>query len=119
MAGPVGACPASMPRSPAVYNRGMADGESGRYHRLQLWLRLARLVLGAGYLVALLITGAGPLLAVFAARLTESAPLHVAVVAVALGAGQALLGAPPARVSSWVPPRRSRLLPQSLSWLLA
>jgi len=108
-----------MPRSPAVYNRGMADGESGRYHRLQLWLRLARLVLGAGYLVALLITGAGPLLAVFAARLTESAPLHVAVVAVALGAGQALLGAPLAWVSSWVLPRRYGLLHQRLSGWLA
>jgi STE24 endopeptidase len=97
----------------------MADAESGRYHRLQLWLRLTRLALSAGYLLALLIAGAGPLLAAFAARVTESAPVQVALVAVAFGALHALLGAPLTWVSAWVLPRRYGLLHQPLSgWLV-
>jgi len=108
-----------MPRSLAVYNRRMADPDSGRYHRLQLLLRLARLALGAGYLLTVLLAGGGPLLAGFAARLTESATAQVALVAAALGVGHALLGAPLAWLSSWVLPRRYGLLHQPLAGWLA
>src|SRR5438552_364931 len=52
-----------MPRPPAVYNRRMTALESGRYHRLQLLLGLARLVLGAAFLAAVLLLGGGRILA--------------------------------------------------------
>jgi STE24 endopeptidase len=107
-----------MPRPGAVYNRRMAAPDSARYHRLQLLLRLARLALSAGYLVALVLTGAGAAIAACAARVTASAPGQVAIVAAALGAGQALLGLPLTWSSSWVLPRRYGLLHQPLgSWL--
>ena len=96
----------------------MAAQDAGRYHRLQLSLRLARLAVGAAYLVVILLAGVGPLLAAWAARMTSSAALQVALVAVALGAGHTLLGLPFAWVSSWVLPRRYGLLHQPLpSWL--
>jgi len=97
----------------------MTAPDATRYHRLQLWLRLTRLALAAGYLVALVWSGIGSLLGAFAARLSDSAAVQVAIVAVALGAGQALLGAPLAWVSSWVLPRRYGLLHQPLSGWLA
>ena len=107
-----------MPASRAVYNRRMADPDSRQYHRLQLVLRLTRLAVGAGYLLALLLAGGGPLLAAFAARLTASEPVQVALVAAALGIGHALLGAPFVWLSSWMLPRRYGLLHQSLvGWL--
>jgi STE24 endopeptidase len=108
-----------MPRSRAVYNRAMADPDSGRYHRLHLRLRLARVALGGGYLVALLLAGGGSLLAGFAARLTANAAAQVALVAAALGVGHAMLGAPVAWLSSWVLPRRYGLLHQPLTGWLA
>jgi STE24 endopeptidase len=96
----------------------MAAQDAGRYHRLQLSLRLARLAVGAAYLVVILLAGVGPLLAAWAARMTSSAALQVALVAVVLGAGHTLLGLPFAWVSSWVLPRRYGLLHQPLpSWL--
>ena len=97
----------------------MADPESRTYHRLQLLLRLARIALGAGYLLALLLAAGGPHLAAFAARLTVSAAAQVAIVAAALGLGHALLGAPLMWLSSWVLPRRYGLLHQSLAGWLA
>src|SRR2546425_2995325 len=95
-----------MPRPPAVYNRRMTAAlESGRYHRLQLLLGLARLVLGAAFLAAVLLLGGGRILAELAARVTASAAGQVALVAAALRAGHAPLGAPIAWPSSWgLPP---------------
>src|SRR5437870_3059347 len=107
-----------MPRPPAVYNRRMTALESGRYHRLQLLLGLARLVLGAAFLAAVLLLGGGRILAGLAARVTASAAGQVALVAAALGAGHALLGVPFAWLSSWVLPRRYGLLHQPFpAWL--
>src|SRR2546425_11259323 len=100
-----------MPRPPAVYNRRMTAAlESGRYHRLQLLLGLARLVLGAVFLAAALLLGGGRILAELAARVTASAAGQVALVAAALGARPALLGAPFAWLSAGGPPRRYGLL---------
>src|SRR2546427_7739085 len=108
-----------MPRPPAVYNRRMTAAlESGRYHRLQLLLGLARLVLGAAFLAAVLLLGGGRILADLAARVTGGAWGRVALVAAALAAGHALLGLPTAWLSSWVLPRRYGLLHQPLrAWL--
>src|SRR3989442_11807202 len=99
-----------MPRPPAVYNRRMTALESDRYHRLQLLLGLARLVLGAAFLAAVLLLGGGRILAELAARVTASAAGQVALVAAAPGAGPALLGVPFAWLSSGGLPRRFRLL---------
>jgi STE24 endopeptidase len=96
----------------------MADQDPARYHRLQLLLRIARLAVRASYLVAVVLTGGGAVLAALAAGATTSAALRVALVAVTLGAGHTLLGLPFAWVSSWVLPRRYGLLHQPLrSWL--
>jgi STE24 endopeptidase len=96
----------------------MAAADSARYHRLQLLLGLARLALGAGYLLGVLLMGGGHVLAALAGRVTASASGQIAIVAVALGAGHALLGLPMAWFSSWVLPRRYGLLHQPLSaWL--
>ena len=97
----------------------MTAPDSARYHRLQLRLHLARLALGAIYLVALVFAGGGTALAAFAARLTASAPGQVALVAMALAVGHALLGLPLTWLSSWVLPRRYGLLHQPLSGWLA
>ena len=113
------ACPPSMPCAAAVYNRAMpTTSESARYHRAQLALRLARLALNAAYLVALVLTRSGEMLGAFAAQLSGSAAVQVALVAVAVGLGYALLGLPFTWLSSWVLPRRYGLLHQRLSgWL--
>src|SRR5207249_12063685 len=100
-----------MPRPPAVYNRRMTALESGRYHRLQLLLGLARLVPGAAFLAAVLLLGGGRLLAALAARVTASAAGQVALAAAALRAGHALLGVPFAWLSAWALPRRYGPLP--------
>ncbi|PYN05450.1 MAG: hypothetical protein DME02_19765, partial [Candidatus Rokuibacteriota bacterium] len=102
-----------------MYNRRMIEQDSARYHRLQLWLSLTRLALSAFYLAALAFAGGGAAVAAFAARLTASAPVQVAIVASAIGAGHTLLGLPLAWVSSWVLPRRYGLLHQPLSGWLA
>jgi STE24 endopeptidase len=108
-----------MPRRPAVYNRRMPVPDAGRYHRLQLLLRLARLALGTAYLAALLLGGGGHVLAAFATHLTGSAAGQVALVAAALGIGHALLGLPLVWLSSWALPRRYGLLHQPFSGWLA
>src|SRR2546430_15486468 len=92
--------------------------ESGRYHRLQLLLGLARLVLGAAFLAAVLLLGGGRILAELAARVTASAAGQVALVAAAPRAGHPLLGGPLAWLSSWGLPRRYGLLhPPFPAWL--
>lgn len=97
----------------------MAALDSRRYHRLQLLLRLARLALSAGYLVTLVLTGAGAAVARLAAGVTPSAAGQVAVVAAMLGGGQTLLGLPVTWLASWVLPRRYGLLHQPLAGWLA
>jgi STE24 endopeptidase len=96
----------------------MVDSDSSRYHRLQLLLRLARLAITAGYLVTLVLTGPGALVAAYAARATASAAGQVALVAAVLAIGQALLALPLTWLASWVLPRRYGLLHQSfVGWL--
>jgi STE24 endopeptidase len=91
----------------------MAAGAE-RYHRIQLLLGLARLVLGAAYLAAVLLAGGGHAAAALAARATASAAGQVALVAAMLGAGHALLGLPLTWLSLWILPRRYGLLHQPL-----
>src|SRR2546422_10283227 len=95
-----------MPRPPAVYNRRMTALESGHYHRLQLLLGLARLVLGAAFLAAVLLLGGGRILAELAARVTAGAAGPGALGAAAPRAGPALAGGAFARVSPRGPPPR-------------
>ncbi len=96
----------------------MTGADPTRYHRLQLWLRLARLALGAAYLTVLVFARFGPALAASISRLTSSAPAQVALVAASIGLGHALLGLPLTWVSAWVLPRRYGLLHQPLrGWL--
>src|SRR5512145_3238012 len=93
------------PRSlyPSVYNRRMTDtGTAARYHRLQLWLALGRLALTAAFLVAVLASGAARALADAAAGAVGSPAMQVALVAAALGVGQALLTLPLAWLSGYV-----------------
>ena len=102
-----------------VYNRRMTEsGEAARYHRLQLWLALARLVLTAAYFLVILATGAAHRLADAAAALTTAPTLHIALVAIALGGAHALLGFPLAWLAGFHLPRRFGLLHQPFtSWL--
>src|SRR2546428_13010556 len=87
-----------MPRPPAVYNHRMTAAlESGRYHRLQLLLGLARLALGAAFLAAVLLLGGGRILAELAARVTASAAGPAALLAGAPRAGPP----PPRRPVAW------------------
>jgi STE24 endopeptidase len=103
----------------SVYNRDMTDpGEAPRYHRLQLWLAVARLALTVVFLLAVLVTGAARALADAAAGAVASPAGQVALVALALGVAQALLAFPLAWVSGFHVPRRYGLLHQPLaSWL--
>src|SRR3989442_12179955 len=93
-----------MPRPPAVYNRRMTALESDRYHRLQLLLGLARLVLGAAFLAAVLLLGGGRILAELAARVTASAAGPGAPRSVGLRAGPPVLLGALAWLSSGGPP---------------
>src|SRR3989454_9288717 len=107
-----------MPRPPAVYNRRMTAAlESGRYHRLQLLLGLARLVLGAAFLAAVLLLGGGRILAELAARVTASAAGQGALVAAGLRARPPLLGVAFPWRSSWgLPPRFRPPQPPFPAW---
>src|SRR5881296_28784 len=98
-----------MPRPPAVYNRRMTALESGRYHRLQLLLGLARLVLGAAFLAVVLLLGGGRILAELVARVTASAAGQVALVAAALAFAFAI--ALTAVLPIWILPMFFRLTP--------
>jgi STE24 endopeptidase len=94
-------------------------GDAARYHRLQLRLAIARLVLSAAFFVAVLAGGAAHWLADAAAALTTSPALQIAIVAIVLGAGHAVLGLPLAWLGGFHWPRRFGLLHQPLrSWLL-
>ena len=94
-------------------------GDAARYHRLQLWLGIARLVLTASFFLVVLTSGAAHRLADAAAGVETSLALQVAMVAIALGAAQAALGFPLAWLGGFHWPRRFGLLHQPLHrWLL-
>ena len=94
-------------------------GDAARYHRLQLRLAIARLVLTASFLVAVLASGAAHWLADAARGVAPSPAVQIAVVAIALGAAHAALGLPLAFLGGFHWPRRFGLLHQPLrSWLL-
>jgi STE24 endopeptidase len=94
----------------------MADAD--RYHRLQLFLSLLGLGLSIAYLLALIFTDAGHGLALAAARVTTARWGQVALVALALGAGQGVLTLPLKVIRGFWLPRRFGLLHQPLGgWL--
>src|SRR4029450_12583193 len=85
----------------------MADAD--RYHRLQLWLGPPGSGLSLAYLVALLLTGAGHTVALWAARITPAAWAQVALVTLALGLAHGALGMPVTLARGVCLPRRYRL----------
>jgi len=94
----------------------MAD--ASRYHRLQLLLTLAGLGLSLAYLLALIVTDGGQAVAHAAARATSARWGQVALAALALGAGQGVLGLPLRLIRGYWLPRRFGLLHQPLAgWL--
>jgi len=95
----------------------MADAD--RYHRLQLVLSLLGLGLSIAYLLALIFTDAGHGLARAAARVTTARWGQVALVALALGAGQGVLSLPLKLIRGFWLPRRFGLLHQRLGGWLA
>ena len=95
----------------------MADAD--RYHRLQLVLSLLGLGLSIAYLLALIFTDAGHGLARAATRLTTARWGQVALVALALGAGQGVLTLPLKLIRGFWLPRRFGLLHQPLGGWLA
>jgi len=95
----------------------MADAD--RYHRLQLLLSLLGLGLSIAYLLALIFTDAGHGLARAAARVTTARWGQVALVALALGAGQGVLTLPLKLIRGFWLPRRFGLLHQPLGGWLA
>src|SRR6267143_78951 len=94
----------------------MAD--AARYHRLHLLLTLAGLGLSLAYLLALIVTDGGQALARAAARITPARWGQVALVALALGAGQGVLGLPLRLIRGyWLPRRFGRLHQPLIGWL--
>ena len=92
--------------------------DAARYHRLQLVLAVAGLAVTVIYLAAALATGAAHALALTAARVTDSAWLRVAIVALVLAAAHGALTFPFAWTRGWWLPRRYGLLHQPLAaWL--
>src|SRR5438094_9387276 len=94
----------------------MAD--AARYHRLQLLLTLAGLGLSLAYLLTLIVTNGGHARARAAAGISPARWGQVALVALALGAGQGVLGLPLRLIRGYWLPRRFELLHQPLAgWL--
>lgn len=92
--------------------------EARRYHRRQLLLGVADLALTVTFLLVVLLGGAGHALARAAAERTDAWPLQVALVALVVGAGRAVLGLPLSWVRGYWLPRRHGLLHQPLgAWL--
>src|SRR5262245_58116995 len=83
----------SADRGSTVVVRGvmLAFVDAERYHRLQLVLGLAGLGLTVAYLLACLVAGAGPALARFAQTIDVARWWQVAVVAIVVGAGHAIV----------------------------
>jgi STE24 endopeptidase len=95
----------------------MAD--ANRYHRLQLVLSLLGLGLSIAFLLAFVLTGAGRGLARAAAGVTAARWGQVALVALALGAGQGVLTLPLKVIRGFWLPRHFGLLHQPLGGWLA
>lgn len=92
----------------------IADEERARrYHRLRLGVGLVGFVLGVGYLVALLATGASARLAVGVAAWTSHPWLQLAIVLGALAAAWRVLTLPLTWLGAFWLPRRFGLLHQS------
>jgi len=95
-----------------------ADARARAYHRRQLALSLAELVLSAVYLIALIETSAAVHLADRLATWTPRWWLALAVAVLGLGGGYRLLSLPLAWLGGFWLPRRYGLLHQSLGrWL--
>jgi STE24 endopeptidase len=95
-----------------------SDTEARRYHRRQFGLTLADLAIGALLLVWWIWSGAAGRLAAFLEARLDSPAAGVAVIALALGASQALLTFPLDVLAGFVLPRRAGLLTQRFgSWL--
>ena len=94
------------------------DERAARYHRRQLVLAAAGLILSLGYLIAVLATGVARDLAAMTDGPTSAWWWRVGVVAHVLGAAHALLTLPVSWARGYALPRRYGLLHQSLaSWL--
>ncbi len=92
--------------------------DAGRYHRVQLLLRLAGLALTLAYLVAFLLAGVAPAVARAATAIHEARWWVVATVAGVLAGGEAALTFPLSWVRGYWWPRRHGLLYQPLrGWL--
>lgn len=98
---------------------GMSDDrDATRYHRRQLLLGAARLALIGAFPAAVLITGGARALADSAAAITAVPAGEIAIVAIVLGAAQAILTFPLAWISGFLLPRRHGLLHQPFAaWL--
>jgi STE24 endopeptidase len=91
---------------------------AARYHRLQLALGAVGLVLGTGYLLAVIAVGAGPALDALARRVSDGWWVRVALVAGGLGLVYRVVTFPLAWLRGWLVPRRFGLLHQPLAaWL--
>jgi STE24 endopeptidase len=96
----------------------MSDEAAARYHRLQFSLGLLALIVGAAYLVLVLVTGAARVFAQAWSGLAESWWLQIAGVAATVGLGHTVLTAPLAWVRGYWLPRRFGLLHQPFAaWL--
>ena len=93
--------------------------DAARYHRLQLWLGLAGFALTAIYLVVVLASGLSVRLAHAVSGVSGAWWVQVALVAAALGLGQAIVGFPLRVVRGFWLPRRFGLLHQSFAGWLA
>ncbi|MGH7391415.1 MAG: M48 family metalloprotease [Candidatus Rokuibacteriota bacterium] len=92
--------------------------DAERYHRLQMLLGLAGLAVTVAYLLACLTAGVGPAVARAAWTMHPARWWQVALVAVAVGAGHAILTLPLGWVRGYHLPRRYGLLHQTLrGWL--
>ena len=90
-----------------------------RYHRLQLVLSAIALLVGAGWLAAMTLTGLAQLVADQAMRITDRWWWSVAVVSAATGVGHVALTAPLTIIRGYVLPRRFGLLHQRLvAWAI-
>src|SRR5262245_55373748 len=90
--------------------RSTAPGRARAYHRWQLLLMLAGLLLTAAYLVAAIASGAGVALRDLVQAVAPRWWLQLALAVLALGGGHALLAFPLDVVRSFWLPRRFGLL---------
>src|SRR5438105_12009629 len=94
----------------------MAD--AARYHRLQVLVTLAGVGRALAYLLALIVTDGGQVVARAGAGVRPARWGQVALVALALGVGQGVLGLPLRLIRGYWLPRRFGLLHQPLTgWL--